>query len=140
MRKGVPHDADRALHNICVEKSNDIMLRKTEGSASTQMEIRRIADRVLEYALDKATAFGTIEVIFPEKPWKGLNDMYAQCPTSVTFKNFIPEQDEIDQNTMLVKHLIVVTNWSNAIKIFKATIENERIHLMLYSAIKKPKI
>ena len=140
MKKGIPHDADRALHNLCVEKSNDIMLRKTEGSASTQMEIRRIADRVLDYALDLSTAYGVIEVIFPEEPWKGLKEMYAQCPTAVTFRNFIPEEDEIDQNTVLVKHLIVVSNWSNAFKVFKATIENERIHLMLYSAVKKPKI
>ena len=140
MIKGIPHEADRALHNVCIEKSNDIMLRQTEGSASTQMEIRRIADRVLEYALDQSTAFGMIEVVFPDQPWKGLNELYAQCPTSVTFRNFIPEKDDVDQNTLLVKHLIVVDNWSNAIKIFKATIENEHVHLMLYSAIKKPKI
>ena len=140
MIKGIEHIADRTLHNICIEKSNDIMLRKTPGSASTQMEIRRIADRILEYARDPSTAFGIIEVVFPEEPWKKLKDLYTQCPVGVTFKNFIPEQDEIDQNTVLVKHLIVVTNWSNAFKVFKATIENERIHLMLYSAVKKPKI
>lgn len=139
MKKGIEHIADRALHNLCLEKSQEVALMGIEGSASTQLEIRRIADRVLEYALDPGTSFGIIEVAFPDKPYNGLDELYAMCPVGVIFKNFIPEKD-VDQNTLLVKHLLVVQNWSNAIKVFKATIENERQHLMLYTAVKKPRI
>lgn len=140
MIKGIEHIADRALHNLCLEKSQEIALMAIEGSASTQLEIRRIADRVLDYALDPGTSFGIIEVVFPNKSYKDLVELYSMCPVTVTFKNFIPEKDDVDQDTLLVKHVLVVQNWSNAIKVFKATIENERQHLMLYTAVKKPKI
>lgn len=140
MIKKIPHIANRALINLCLEQSNDKRLQKVEGSASRQMEIRAIANRVIEYALHPGTSYGVIEVVFAEQPWGGLNELYLQCPTLVTFKNFAPEKDDIDQNTLLVKHVIVVSNWSNNLKIFNATIENEPVHLMLYTAVTKPKI
>jgi hypothetical protein len=140
MKKGVPYYADRALHNICHEQSNERSLQQVEGTASKQLEIRNIANRILDFATDHGTSFGMIEVVFAERPWKRLKDLLIQCPTKVTFRNFIPEEDDIDQHSLLVSHMLVVTNWSNDIKVFKATIENENIHLMLYSPMKKPKI
>lgn len=139
MRKGIPHEADRVLHSICMEKSHEVALQGIPGSASTQLDIRKIADRVIDYALDSGTSPGVIEVVFADQPWKGLTELYLQCPLTVTFRNFIPEKD-IDQNTLLIKHVLVVTNWSNNIKLFKATIESEPVHLMLYSAVKKANI
>lgn len=135
MKKGIPHVADRMLHNICNEKADEIAIQQLPGTASMQMEIRKLANHIIDYALEPATSYGAIEVIFAEKPWKGLNELYLQCPTSVTFSNFIPEKNDVDRDTLLVKHVIVVTKWSNALKIFKATIENDRIHLMLYTAV-----
>jgi hypothetical protein len=140
MIKGVSRTADRALHNMFLERSHEIALQQIEGTASTQMEIRRIADRILDYATDPGTSPGMIEVVFADQPWKKLKDLLVQCPDKVTFKNFIPEKDDIDQHSLLVSHMIVVTNWSNDLKVFKATIENESILLMLYSPVKKPKI
>jgi len=140
MKKGIPHEAVRTITILCLEKSQEVALMKQEGTASMQAEIRRIATRIFDYADEPSTAFGVIEVVFADKPWKGLEELYLQCPTTVTFRNFIPEKDDVDRNTILVKHLIVVSSWSNAIKVFKATIENERQHLMLYTAVKRPKI
>ena len=140
MIQEIPFEAYRALYNLCEEKANEIAMSGIEGTASTQMAVRRIASRVTDYALDPGTSFGVIEVAFSNKPWKGLNELYLEFPTIVRFRNFTPEKDDIDQNTLLVQHLIVVIGWSNAIKVFKATIENENIHLMLYSAVKSPKI
>jgi hypothetical protein len=135
MKKGVPTQAERALRHYCFDKSQDIAQQQTPGTASIQSEIREIAERVIDYALDPGTSPGVIEVAFPEKHWNDLSEMYLQCPTTFAFRNFIPEND-IDQNSLLVKHLIVVTNWSNSLKVFKATIEHDMMHLMLYSAPK----
>ena len=140
MRKAIPLDAERLLNTICLEKSQEIALQKIKGTASTQAEIRRIATRILDYADDLSTSFGVIEVVFADRTWKGLEELYLQCPLLIRFKNFIPEEEDVDHNTLLVKHLIVVSNWSNALKIFKATIENARIHLMLYTEVEKPNI
>ena len=140
MKKGVPHYADRALHNICLEQSHELARQQIEGTASKQLEIRNIANRILDFATDHGTSFGMFEVVFAEQPWKKLKDLLIQCPTKVTFRNFIPEEDDIDQHSLLVSHMLVVTNWSNDIKVFKATIENAAMQLMLYSPMKKPKI
>ncbi len=139
MIKAVNHIADRTLHKLFLEKSHELASQQIEGTASKQADIRRIADRILDFALDPGTAFGMIEVVFAEKPWKKLKDLILQLPTKVTFRNFVSEED-FDQHSLLVSHMLVVTNWSNDIKVFKATIENEHVHLMLYSAVKKPKI
>ena len=141
MIKGIPHDANRLLRAHCLGKSHDLRAQGLKGIASQQQEIRRIADRIVDYALHPGTSPGWIEVLFPDKPWKGMKELYLQCPTKVAFRNFESEKkDDIDQHTLLVQHLIVVTNWSSNIKLFKATIDNERLHLMIYTEVTTSKI
>jgi len=132
MKKGIPFEANRTLHALCKEKSLELRI---EGSASRQMEIRQIPSLIEEYALAPGTAIGVVEVVFPDKPFKGLTELYLQCPLTISFRNFIPEIGDIDEDTLLVKHVIVVVNWSINFKLFKATIDNERMHLMLFNPV-----
>lgn len=132
MIKAISTEVEQMLHGLCKAKSIHIGMQGIEGSASKQLEIRAIADRIIDYALDPKTAPGIIEVAFVKKQIKSIEDVYKQSPVTVTFPNFI-SQDKVNKNTLLVKHLLVIVNWSTSIKIFKATIENEYVHLVLYS-------
>lgn len=113
---------------MSVSESNNI------GIASKQLAIKRTAEKILDYAIDPKTAKGIIEVIFAESKFKTIDDVYRQTPLIISFRNFV--DGNVESNTLLVKHVLVVNTDLETLSLFKATITNDPMLLLLYSKSK----